>query len=395
MKTVAFVVPNFGRGSGGHRTIFQNFNYLAENGYQCEMYVTGSDETDDDLRARVLKDYGMKIKGAMAGVGEAGAVNGEYDVAIATYHGTAEMVAKMRAGRKMYLMQDYEPWFFPMSENYLTAEKSYQLGLEGVTIGRWLAQKISQECGAKTRYFSFCADLKTYHRIKGAKKEKAICFVYQPDKPRRCASMALRALQIVQHNRPEVKVYLFGSPKMKAINLRAEHLGMITTEECNKLYNKCTVGLCMSATNPSRIPFEMMAAGLPVVELYKENNLYDLPEDGCLLAEPQAEAIAAALIKIIDDDELREKMSQNGEKFMKEYPLERGFEEFKKAVEDGVKSGLINKKLYKARAVKPMRVDEEIGPTVHFVTDVEKADRQRRTVWGRVYLKLRYMLVGR
>ena len=84
----------------------------------------------------------------------------------------------------------------------------------------------------------------------------------------------------------------------------------------------------MSSSNPSRIPFEMMAAGLPVVDLYRENNLYDIPEDGVLLADTSPEAIATAIIKILDDDKLQQSMSKKGYEFMKNYPIEKGFEEF-------------------------------------------------------------------
>ena len=90
----------------------------------------------------------------------------------------------------------------------------------------------------------------------------------------------------------------------------------------------------MSASNPSRIPFEMMAAGLPVVELYRENNLYDLPEGGCLLAESSPAAVATALIKIIEDDNLRKEMSQSGHSFMQKYPLEKGYNQFIKFIDN-------------------------------------------------------------
>ncbi|MBD9114756.1 glycosyltransferase, partial [bacterium] len=99
-------------------------------------------------------------------------------------------------------------------------------------------------------------------------------------------------------------------------------------DKCNELYNKCKVGVCMSSSNPSRIPFEMMAAGLPVVDLYRENNLYDIPEDGVLLADTSPEAVATAIIKILDDDKLQQSMSKKGYEFMKNYPIEKGFEEF-------------------------------------------------------------------
>ena len=78
-------------------------------------------------------------------------------------------------------------------------------------------------------------------------------------------------------------------------DFECKNLNIIPITKCNELYNKCKVGVCMSASNPSRIPFEMMAAGLPVVELYKENNIYDMPDEGVLLARPTPEAIASAI----------------------------------------------------------------------------------------------------
>ena len=73
----------------------------------------------------------------------------------------------------------------------------------------------------------------------------------------------------------------------------------------------------MSASNPSRIPFEMMASGLPVVELYRENNLYDFPNDGCLLADSTPEAIANALLTILDDKKLQHAIIDIKNKFGK------------------------------------------------------------------------------
>jgi hypothetical protein len=117
------------------------------------------------------------------------------------------------------------------------------------------------------------------------------------------------------------------------IPFEAESLGIISVDECNKLYNKCKVGLCLSASNPSRIPFEMMAAGLPVVELYRENNLYDLPDGGVCLAESSPAGIAYTLLKLLGDESKLKAMSSTGYKYMKDYPLEKGFLQFEASVD--------------------------------------------------------------
>ena len=300
MRKIAWLVPEFGEGSGGIRTILQAVEFFEKNNYRCDLYVG----KDIDADVTVIKDtiengYGIKVHGEIFAGYKMGK---KYDVAVATYYATAKEVANLNCGCKMYFLQDYEPWFFPMSQNYLDDKESYGYGLKGVTIGRWLSKKISDDFGMKSKSFDFCADLKTYKRIEEVEREKSICFVYQPFKPRRMAELGLKALQIVKAKCPDVKIYLYGSEKMDVHNLDVEHLGLISPEECNELYNKCTVGLCLSATNPSRIPFEMMATGLPVVEVYGENTVYDFPDDGCLLAERTSDSIAEALIKVLDDN---------------------------------------------------------------------------------------------
>ena len=153
-----------------------------------------------------------------------------------------------------------------------------------------------------------------------------------------------------------------------AADEECKNLNIIPIKECNELYNKCKVGICMSASNPSRIPFEMMSAGLPVVELYKENNIYDLPDEGVLLAQPIPEAIASAIAYILDNPQVAEKMSKFGVQYMKNYPLEKGFEEYLKAVKDMLETDYKDipeiKPLYKKSAFlateEAMKCSEEL-----------------------------------
>lgn len=375
--SVAWLMPEFGEGSGGVRTILQNVEYLSRDGFECDLYV-GDDEPLEIIREKIKNNYGIELSGEIFNGYD---LRKKYDVAMATYYATAPIVARADCKHKMYFMQDYEPWFFPMSINYLDAEQSYKYDLKCITIGKWLANKICSDFGRKTRYFNFGADLEVYRPMENVKKEKAICFIFQPEKPRRMVDLGLKALQMVQKKRPEVKIYLYGSGVMVPHNLEAEHLGLITPEECNELYNKCVAGLCLSATNPSRIPFEMMAAGLPVVEVYGENTVYDLPEEGCLLAERSPEAIATALLELLDDSEKQEKMARAGSEFMQEHGLERGFEEFKRAVESYVNGGeekaVVKKahKIYKSGPVKAKGDYVEVENDVYF-TPVEAVDER-------------------
>ena len=67
----------------------------------------------------------------------------------------------------------------------------------------------------------------------------------------------MQALLLVKKLRPDVKIYIYGSDVEAQFDFDVENLHIINIEKCNELYNKCTVGLCISASNPSRIPFEI------------------------------------------------------------------------------------------------------------------------------------------
>lgn len=329
----AWVLPSLIEGSGGHRTILQNVQYLIRKGYECDVYVEdkGEVKNSEELRRQAETLFGKHDCRFILGYD----IQGEYDIIFATAWFTAKVVRDCNSSAvKAYFIQDFEALFNPMGDGYILACNSYGYGLKPVTIGRWLSHKMQTEYHTPSRYFDFCADRRIYRPLPEAKKEHAICFVYQPDKPRRCSVLGIEALGIVKFLRPDVKIYLYGSNIKGNVWFEHENLGIIPLEKCNALYNKCEVGLCISSSNPSRIPFEMMAAGLPVVDLYMENNFYDMPNEGVRLAHTTPESIAQALIEILDHKETAAEMSEAGKRYMADKDLEHGFEQFYAAVSD-------------------------------------------------------------
>ena len=329
----AWVLPSLIEGSGGHRTILQNVQYLIRKGYECDVYVEdkGEVKNSEELRRQAETLFGKHDCRFILGYD----IQGEYDIIFATAWFTAKVVRDCNSKAvKAYFIQDFEALFNPMGDGYILACNSYGYGLKPVTIGRWLSHKMQTEYRTPSRYFDFCADRRIYRPLPETKKEHAICFVYQPDKPRRCSVLGIEALGIVKFLRPDVKIYLYGSNIKGNVWFEHENLGIIPLEKCNALYNKCEVGLCISSSNPSRIPFEMMAAGLPVVDLYMENNFYDMPNEGVRLAHTTPESIAQALIEILDHKETAAEMSEAGKRYMADKDLEHGFEQFYAAVSD-------------------------------------------------------------
>ena len=385
-KKIAWVIPHPGKGSGGHRTIIQNVNALIRAGYECDIFVEEDGvSTSEIVRNKINEWYEPCTAGIYVGF----KFEKEYDILFATGWQTIEFVKKLPAKKKAYFIQDYEPWFFPMGDQYLITENSYKYGFLPVTIGKWLASKMEREFNTSAEYFDFGADLNVYKPLENIEKENAICYVYQPEKPRRCDYIGLKALKIVKAMRPDVKIYLYGSEQVtRPIDFECDNLQIIPVKECNELYNKCKVGVCLSASNPSRIPFEMMAAGLPVVELYKENNLYDMPDGGVLLADTTPEAIASAVVYLLDHPEVAEKMSKFGIDYMKKYPLEKGFGQIVDIVKDMLETDYNNmpsiEKIYNKEAFKATEEAKKI--------DTEKAKKEEPIYvdnHGRIYRFLR------
>ena len=77
----------------------------------------------------------------------------------------------------------------------------------------------------------------------------------------------LLALELLHRQRPDLRIVLYGTHNLVRAPFASEQLGVETSERLSRLYAEATVGLSLSLTNYSLIPNEMLACGLPVVEL--------------------------------------------------------------------------------------------------------------------------------
>ncbi|MEB5972613.1 glycosyltransferase family 4 protein [Pantoea dispersa] len=357
MSIISWFIPSLIKGSGGHRTILQHAHFLESKGHNCYIYLEdehGIGNASDKINSLFNLNFSNVFYGWKNAI--------PCDVAIATvWYSSAFVAALPFSCKKVYFVQDYEAWFNPMGDAYIMAENSYQYGLTPITIGRWLRHTLKTKFDVNGYHFEFGANLEVYRKLPNIKKENSICFIYQPDKPRRCAKLGLEALGIVKHRYPDVKIYLYGSDEKDNVWFEHENLGLIDLEKCNELYNKCKVGLCLSSSNPSRIPFEMMASGLPVVELWRDNNLYDLPSDAVSLAKQTPESLAKAIIRILKDDELCGKMSRSGLEFMSQRDLNIETTQFYNAINNILVNGEY-KESQMCRIFKGEIVEEEFTP---------------------------------
>ena len=303
---IAAVVPGFRRGSGGHQTIVHLLRALEARGHRCSMWLSegGSPE-----------DFGAWF--GSPGGGVHGSLDGwrGADVALATGWQTAHAVLRMeRCGARAYLVQDHEPEFFGTSAERTWAEETYRLGLPCVAASGWLADLLRERYGARAWSFDLGVDHADYRARPDVERRDGVVAVYaRAATPRRAVPLAVLAGEELMARRPGTEVVLFGEARELEVGFRARQTGVLEGEALAALYAEATVGVVLSMTNPSLVPLEMMACGLPVVDLASESMRAELGDSGAVeLAPFDAVGLAAAVARLLDDESLRRERTEAG-----------------------------------------------------------------------------------
>jgi glycosyltransferase involved in cell wall biosynthesis len=124
-----------------------------------------------------------------------------------------------------------------------------------------------------------------------------------------------------------VEIVMFGSPHAARQNLDfpVTFLKVVPTlEGLSDLYSSADLGMAFSTTNPSLVPYEMMACGLPVVDLDRPGNEinYDNRRDIAVLVDPRPEIMAKQVVALLDAEDERNARSRNGLNFVAGFPTE-------------------------------------------------------------------------
>lgn len=268
--TVNWVCTPPSPGSGGHTTMFRLVEHLEAAGHTCRLYlydVYGSRAADHEPTIRAAyPGFRGEIHDVTEGMADAHAV-------FATAWMTAYPVFNDPcAGKRFYLVQDYEPWFFPRGGLSALAENTYRMGFHGFTAGRFLAGKLRDDAGMAADSFDFGCDVTRYRLLDGARRD-GVVFYARRLAPRRAIEVGLLALEVFTREHPEVVVHTYGEKIGSLGNGHVDH-GLVTPDELNRIYNRCYAGLSLSMTNVSLVPHEMLAAGcIPVVNEAEHNRV--------------------------------------------------------------------------------------------------------------------------
>ena len=313
--TIAVVVPSFRRGSGGHRAIADLVRGLERRGHACSLWISDEEgrhgAQDPAQVAAAFADCFGAIGGPVrVGFDRWSAV----DVVVATGWQTVPRVLLLEHAKgRAYLVLDHEPEFYATSAEREWAAWTYRQGLHVIAASAWLAGLVRDRYGAAADAFEFGIDHDVYRPLDLPRRDDRVLFYARAVTARRAVPLGLLALAELHRRRSEVAIGLFGESRPLAPGFPAENLGVLAPRALARAYGEATVGVVLSMTNPSLIGPEMLACGLPVVELDAEAMRASFGTSGPLLLAPfDPVALADAIEALLADPAQRARRAQQG-----------------------------------------------------------------------------------
>jgi len=314
---INWLIPGFGPGGGGLFHIFRVTQHLERWGHRQRVYVVcGAEATPGQLNELARRSY-PPIKTELE------VFRGEVvdsDALVATSWPTAYSVRGLgNTARKFYFVQDLEHLFYAAGSRHEFARRTYEWGFYGICSGRWLAETLSSEFGMECSAIGFSYDRDTYSpngdRVFSDGK-KRVLFYARPATERRGYELGVLALQLVARRAPNVEFVLVGFPAQGVqVSFPAVLPGILPASELPLWYRSCSVALVLSHTNLSYAPLELMACGCAVVSNSGKNVEWLLNDEIAKLASPTPEALASAIVELLEDEELCAKKAAAGRAF--------------------------------------------------------------------------------
>lgn len=294
---VGWITTPPGIGSGGHTTMFRMVSALESAGHECTMFLydryRGNMREHEATIRRGWPSVRARVVDASDGIAAV-------DACVATSWPTAHVLARRGRTpmRRLYFVQDFEPFFYPRGAEYALAEDSYRFGFRCITIGHMLANLLRDRLGTSPDVVEFGCDSDVY-RLNGGGRRDGVVFYARPHTARRGFRLGILALAELHKRRPGIPIHTVGDADVRLPFPAIPH-GVCSPPDLSALYNQCVAGLALSFSNITLLAEEFLACGtVPVI-----NDTFDFRGDvrseHIRWAPATPSGIADELLKVID-----------------------------------------------------------------------------------------------
>lgn len=258
----------------------------------------------------------------------------ETDILVATHFLTAQhvhdLVASGRARAAAYFLQDYEAWFFPEHDvrNREIVRSTYHLIQHKIVKSDWLASLLAED-GHATHKIPIGLDHGFFYPRPVPKADPPVVFAMaRPATPRRGFDTLVRTFELVHTKRRDAELVVFGQridTSKLPFPCRCE--GLLTDQErLATIYSGATVHVDTSDFQAfGRPALEAMACGVAsVLTDVGGVSSYARNEENCLLVPPrEPEQTADAILRLLGDAELRQRLIAEGLRTVNQYSMHR------------------------------------------------------------------------
>ena len=248
----------------------------------------------------------------------------ESDIGIATHWITAGWLERAHAAGAVktmaYFLQDYEVWFVPQDDaaTIEKVRKTYRTIKHKIVKSDWLANMMTKEgYGTKKIRLGINTGI-FYPRDVEPGSPPRVLAMARPTTSRRGFEYVIAALAEVKRQRPDAEIVLFGNRFLSSQRIpfafRDEEV-VTDFDYLSRLYSEADVFLDGSNYQGfGRCGLEAMACGAScVLTSVGGVNEYARHEENCLMVEPkQPGQFAEAILRLLNDGGLRQKLIQNG-----------------------------------------------------------------------------------
>jgi len=317
---------------------------LAKRGYAVTVVVRSKNWTRHFFNAFNIKPFWFKnLKAKVLRVFDWSAENipnadilvaDSWKVAAATYRLPEER------GFKLHFIQHDERLYHGPIEG---VSEAYRLPMKKIVISTWLRDIMKKEFNSDSELIVTPVDFKQFYFIKEARKEKPIrVIMLHHTYAWKGVDRGKAAFEKVKKEFPDIQLVLFGA-RQKKIDIECdEYFYNPKQEDMAKMYSSCHIFLCPSEYEGLGMPAMEAMACRCAVATFDTGGSRDYAIDGetaMVAKQGDTGELATKLKMLVADNNLREKIAENGYNFIREnFSWERAADKLENILKDSLKN---------------------------------------------------------